>query len=119
PRKRQNRDISLPLASEDSNRFHDRLSFSHSTGSLRVEPLQVSLQILFLDRGPTDRTFLGLQYHPSIRFEAPKNLSAMLLPLSTCPETSSPKGLLVGSLRRLCCMNVRKVGRKTTRVQSQ
>src|SRR2546426_5953860 len=39
---------------------------------------------------------------------------------SPCPETSSPKGLLVGSLRRSYCMNMRKkVGRKTTRVQSR
>src|SRR5205807_7311031 len=50
---------------------------------------------------------------------SPKKSIGYVASLSTCHETSSPQGLLVGSLRRLCCMNVRKVGRKTTRVQSQ
>src|SRR2546429_8365618 len=76
-----------------------RVTYCLGPGFERPRPFgmnsfNMSSEILFLDRSPADRTVLGLQCYPSIRSESPKNLSAKLLPLIPCPETSSPKGLL-------------------------
>ena len=39
-----------------------------------MNPTKVSFQILFLDKSPADRTFLGLQCYSSIRVQSLKNI---------------------------------------------
>jgi len=59
------------------NGLYDLLSLSYGAGSLRVYSLQVSFQILFLDRGPANGTFLALQCYPRLGVEPLKNISPM------------------------------------------
>src|SRR6266487_5357755 len=108
--------------SEDGplSRVRYRLGFSvDRSRPLGMNSVIMAPQILLLDRGPTDGALLGHQCYPRFGLSPQKIYRLCCYHASPCPETSSPKGLLVGSLRRSYCMNMRKVGRKTTRVQSR